>query len=204
VKGLLGRPLSEAERRRFARYLDLLLEWNRTHRLTAAMAPREMVRKLFVDSLLFLPVLPPGRIRVVDIGTGAGIPGVPMRILEPRLSLTLIEARRKRVSFLAELKRALELDDLGILHGRAEAIRAERPELVGTFDVAVMRAAGALRALAPEALTYVKLSGLLVVSGPPPGHPLPAVPPGVDGEWRTVTYKHLALSRVFLVARKGS
>jgi 16S rRNA (guanine527-N7)-methyltransferase len=205
VRQLLGRGLSRDERRRFGRYLDLLLLWNRTHRITGVSTPGEVVDKLFKDALLVLPLLPPGPIAVVDIGTGAGIPGVPLRIVDPRITLTLIEARRKRVSFLNELTRALDLPDVEILHGRAEALATERPGLAGRFDAAVSRAAGGAADLAKIASTYVKCDGVIVIAGPPPGRGrLLSVEGSVCGEWRQIPYPELGISRVFFVARKGT
>src|SRR5262249_53556372 len=105
ILSLLGRPWSDQERGRFTQYLQLIMTWNRVQRLTGHRSPPEIVRDLFQDSLLFLTKLPPGAIAVVDIGAGAGIPGVPLKIVRPELSLHLIEAKRKRVSFLATVKR---------------------------------------------------------------------------------------------------
>src|SRR5262245_2929113 len=101
LRALRGHPLTRHEREAFARYLELLMLWNRTHDLTACRTPGEVVTNLFRDSLLFLAVLPElDRIVAVDIGAGAGIPGIPLRLTLPALELTLIESRRKRVSFL--------------------------------------------------------------------------------------------------------
>ena len=104
---LLGRAATPTERNAFGRYADLLILWNRTHHLTALKTRPEIGRGLFLDSLLFRAFLPQGPLRVLDIGAGAGIPGVPLRIVEPGLSLTLVESKRKPVSFLNALVREL-------------------------------------------------------------------------------------------------
>ena len=141
---------------------------------------------------------------MVDIGAGPGIPGVPLRIVEPGISLTLIESRRKRVSFLSVLKRELGLDDVRILEGRAEDLIIQLPELVDKFDLAVSRAVGPVEPLIPTALRYLKPGGLLIVSGPPPGNPRPVIPPEVKGQWKITDFPALGLSRVFLVVSKGA
>src|SRR5262245_31554106 len=126
-----------------------------------------MVTDLFVDSLLFLSALPSGSIKIADLGTGPGIPGVPLRIVRDDIALTLVESKRKRVSFLAALKRELGLTDVLIFEGRAEELVKERTELAGTFDVVVARAAGS--SMLPIAMSYLRPGGLFVAGGSPAG-----------------------------------
>lgn len=201
---LLGRPATRAERQRFARYLDLLIQWNRAQRLTGLRSAADITRQLFRDSLLFLPQLPARPLTLVDIGAGSGIPGVPLRIVDPGISLTLIESKRKRVSFLSALKRELSLDDVRILEGRAEDLITQTSNLIGIFDSAVLRAVGPIEALIPTALGYLKPGGLLIVSGPPPDKPLPAIQPRFKGRWETIDFPALGVSRVFLTVSKGA
>jgi 16S rRNA (guanine527-N7)-methyltransferase len=182
----------------FRRYLELLLEWNRTHRLTALASAPEMVRGLFVDSLLFLPLLPPRPCTGVDIGAGAGVPGVPLRIIDPGIRLTLVEARRKKASFL------LGIEDLTVLEGRAEVLIRQVPDLSGKFDFAVARAAGPPPDVLLVAMGYLRPGGLFIASGPPPSTPLPQVAKPIRGEWQVRTYPEIGSSRIFLVARKES
>ncbi|MGH7414768.1 MAG: 16S rRNA (guanine(527)-N(7))-methyltransferase RsmG, partial [Candidatus Rokuibacteriota bacterium] len=130
--------------------------------------PGAVVRELFVDSLLFLAILPPRRpISVVDIGAGAGIPGLPLRLADPQIALTLIESRRKRISFLLAACRELELGDVAVVEGRAEDLIERAPELAGAFDAVVARAVGPPDVLLRTALKYLKAGGVFVVSGPP-------------------------------------
>jgi len=176
---------------RFERYLDLLIRWNRTHRMTALDSPAAIVRDLFLDSLLYLRFLPRPGVRLVDIGAGAGIPGLPLKLVEPRIGLTLIEAKRKRVSFLLAVRRELGLEDVQIEEGRAESLVASRPELAGGFDVAVCRAVGAAEVLFEVARKYLKPRGLFVASGPPRATarpPLQATRVAVQGSRRTRTF----------------
>jgi 16S rRNA (guanine527-N7)-methyltransferase len=194
----VGRPAAAEERRDFQQYLDIFLRWNRTYRMTALHSPGAIVHDLFLDSLLFLRVLPVGPIAVVDIGAGAGIPGLPMRLADARIRLTLIEARRKRVSFLRTVCRELGLIDVVVKEGRAEAIARAEPSLAGTFDAAVSRAVGPITALAPVAFEYLRPGGVLIVSGSPESRAvgqIKAVRVRIPGSRQT---------RVFLKATKGS
>ena len=163
---LSGRALDVEARRQFSRYLELLLLWNRAQNLTGFGSPPEIVRGLFEDSLLFLPLLPDRPLRVVDIGAGAGIPGMPLRIIDERIEVTLIESKRKRVSFLKTLRRELGLENsVMVEEGRAEALVSEVVRRDGAFDVAVARAVGNLeasgsdRAALPEARRCVHRLG---------------------------------------------
>jgi 16S rRNA (guanine527-N7)-methyltransferase len=168
-----GTPAPDT-RRRFERYLDLFLRWSRVHRMTALTSPAAIVRELFLDSLLFLPLLPSRPLRLLDIGAGSGIPGLPIRLAHPEVLLTMMDSRRKRVSFLRAACRELGLSDVVVLEGRAEKL-AVRADLSEVFDAVVSRAVGAPSRLLPVALKYLRPGGVLVVSGPPPGAPeLPA------------------------------
>src|SRR5262245_57633800 len=161
-----------------------------------------MVADLFVDSLLFLSHLPPGPIRMADLGTGPGIPGVPLRIVRDDIALTLVESKRKRVSFLAALKRELELSDMSVLEGRAEKLVEERADLAGTFDVVVARAVGA--SLIPIAMSYLRPGGLFLAGGPPEGSSKKASDDLSGMRYETGSFDELGLKRAFLVGRKPS
>jgi 16S rRNA (guanine527-N7)-methyltransferase len=164
IEVITGRAPSAETLTRFAKYLDLLTTWNRTHHLTSYRTPHEVVRGLFIDSLLFLPVLPPRPARVIDIGAGPGIPGVPLRLVDPGIHITLVESRRKPVSFLAALKRELGLDDVEVLHGRAGS---ESTEYKGEYDCALIRGVRLDEALRSAALGYLKVGGRLVCGAAP-------------------------------------
>lgn len=199
---LLGRAATPAERSAFGRYADLLILWNRTHHLTAFKTPAEIGRGLFLDSLLFGALLPRAPLQVLDIGAGAGIPGVPLRMVEPGLSLTLIESRRKPVSFLHALARDLAMPDISLYHGRAEGVITEVPELMGKFDVILTRAVGLSIGLIELAMAYLGVGGRLVASGPPVGSALPKIDWKGPVEWKTVEFPKIGLARVFLVVTK--
>jgi 16S rRNA (guanine527-N7)-methyltransferase len=168
IPELTGRPATTEDRGRFQRYLDLFTRWNQVHRMTALRSPAEIVRGLFLDSLLFLPVLPASRpIKVVDIGAGSGVPGLPMRIVDPEIELTLVEAKRKRASFLLAVGRELGLSSVKVIEGRAEALVQEDPTLAEGFDVVVARAVGPASHLFPLAMPYLKPGGTVVLAGGP-------------------------------------
>ena len=202
IRCLTGRDATLQERQRFKRYLDLLLGWNRVHRMTGLASPSEIIRNLFQDSLLFLRLLPQGPLVMVDIGSGAGIPGVPLRIVRPEISLTLVESRRKPVSFLASLKREINLSDTEILEGRAGVLTGQDPRLIGSFDVAVSRSVGSLSELILTAMEYLKNGGVFITSGPPAGKLRPAVPGRFDARWETVSVGEARLDRTFLLISK--
>jgi 16S rRNA (guanine527-N7)-methyltransferase len=196
LQALTGRPARVEDRRQFQRYLDLFLRWNHTHRMTALDSAAAVVRELFVDSLLFLSLLPPRPITMVDIGAGSGIPGLPLRLADPAIVVTLIEARRKRVSFLLAALRELELGNVTVKEGRAEVLVDREPGLAEGFDVVVARAVASAGALLPLARRYLKGGGSFIVSGPPA--PLPQE----DFEVIRVTIPGTRQGRVFLKAVK--
>lgn len=195
---LVGRPAEPGDRQRFQQYLDLFLRWNRTHRMTALDSARGIVHDLFIDSLLFLALLPPRTLTLVDIGAGAGIPGLPIRLADPAIAVTLVEARRKRVSFLLAVKRELDLGNVAVKEGRAEALLEQDPDLAGRFDVVAVRSVGAVGRLLPLARRYLRPGGLFVATGPPdplPQASLEIVRIAIPGTHKT---------RVFLKAVKES
>jgi 16S rRNA (guanine527-N7)-methyltransferase len=200
---LSGRPIGVKARGQFSQYLDLLLLWNRAQNLTGFESPPAIVRGLFEDSLLFLPLLPDRPLRVVDIGAGAGIPGMPLRIIDEGIEVTLIESRRKRVSFLKTVRRELGLEKSVVIEeGRAEVLVSEVVGRDGEFDVAVARAVGNLQQLVPTALQYLKPGGLFIVSAPPPAR-LAGLDAESHGEWRILDYPDLGLKRGFFVAQRS-
>jgi 16S rRNA (guanine527-N7)-methyltransferase len=205
LRVIQGRRLSQGERAAFGRYLDLLVRWNRTHDLTACRTEAEVVTGLFRDSLLFLRVLGPlvdrPAVRVVDIGAGAGIPGLPLRLVLPSLRLTLIEARRKRVSFLRAALRELGLAAVEAREGRADMIANEDSEIIEKFDIVLGRGISPDELLA-AALPYLRPGGTLIAGGPPRVMEVPAAPGYSDVEWRRERFPELGLGRTFLVARK--
>ena len=174
---ILGRPLSKRERADFDNYLKLLLKWQKAHRLVGSSDPMWIVEHLFLDSLLFLKVLPPSVQSLADVGSGAGLPGLPIKIVKNHLQVIMIESRRRRAMFLTSVIRTLGLAGARVLEGRAESFL---PELEGRIDAVVMRCAGDVGEMIPAVTPLVSALGMVVASGPPQPRPLPY------GRWVTV------------------
>lgn len=165
---ILGRPLNDAELGAFDKYLKLLQKWQRSQRLVGSSDAGWIVEKLLLDSLLFLRVLPRQMTSLADVGSGAGLPGIPLKIVMPDLRVVLIESRGRRASFLSAAVRELELESTEVVTARVEDYAREHPQ---AFDVVVMRCAGDFSKLARASSRLVHREGLIVASGPP--HPRP-------------------------------
>jgi len=201
---ILQRPPSPAEAEAFSRYLRLLLQWNRVQHLTSYRRPADIAEKLFLDSLLFLRWVPPGRARVLDLGAGAGIPGLPLKIVKPEITLTLVEARRRRVSFLTAVVRELALEGVSVLEGRAEDLVEVDPGLRGAYDAVVTRAVAPLPSILPLAMAFLRPGGRFIASGPPAGKPLPALPRDTPHRWESVPAPARVGKRLFLLVEKAN
>jgi len=125
----LGIPCDDTQQLRLLEYLGLVERWNRSYNLTAVREPAEMVSKHLLDSLSVLPWLSEGRL--LDAGTGAGLPGIPLAIVRPGLDITLLDSAGKKVRFLGHVKRTLSLDNVHPLQARLES--AVLPETPGTI-----------------------------------------------------------------------
>lgn len=156
----LGVSLNDEEAARFASYAVELLAWNRKCNLTAITDPMEVAEKHMVDALAVTPYIPKGG-RLLDIGTGGGFPGIPARIVDGSLSVTLVDAVRKKVSFLKHAARVLKLDGVEAIHARAEELSREEGR-GGAYDVVTSRAFSALDTFVPMALPFVKPGGRII------------------------------------------
>jgi 16S rRNA (guanine527-N7)-methyltransferase len=188
---ILGRGLSDTELQAFEKYLGLLQKWQRVQRLVGSVDPGWVVRSLFLDSLLFLHLLPERVQRVADVGSGAGFPGIPIKIVRPRLALTLIESRERRASFLSTVIREIGLDGIQVRNTRAEELADESPH---AFDAVVLRCAGDPTDVLPVTLRLVGPGGRIVMAGPPQTRPLPGI------EWVEVPGSTPGSRRLFGVA----
>lgn len=162
-------PLTEEQAEKFLRFSDLLIEKNRVMNLTAITEYQDIVVKHFIDSNMLWSkefgiekIAPELAIRsLIDVGTGAGFPGIPLTILRPEISVTLLDALQKRIGFLEEVKENLSLYNITCIHMRSEDGGHEK-NLREQFDLAVARAVANLSVLAEETLPYVKVGGFFV------------------------------------------
>lgn len=163
----MGVELTEQMVSQFMTYLSLLLEWNEKMNLTAITEEREVVLKHFADCISILPHLSlTGKEKVIDVGTGAGFPGIPVKIACPDLEMTLLDSLQKRIHFLEEVGKELSLDGVYYVHSRAED-GGQNPQYRQQFDLCVSRAVANLAVLSEYCLPFVKVGGrLAALKGP--------------------------------------
>lgn len=162
AKRLTGVDLSDSHLQAFERYHALLVEWNKRFNLTALTTREEIYRKHFLDSLSCIQAfaaLPPEH--VVDVGAGAGFPGLPLKILRPNMELTLIESNQKKAGFLEKVAAELQLDGVEIVPQRAEQA-GKNAGLRERFDWAVARAVAPLPVLVEYMLPLVRVGGFVL------------------------------------------
>ena len=146
----------------FLTYYEILTEWNSFMNLTAITDFSEVVRKHFIDSLLVLKCLDfQNEMSLIDVGTGAGFPGIPLKIMVPHLRITLLDSLQKRITFLEEVINKLELTDIEAIHGRAEDF-AKSGKLREKYDFCVSRAVSNLSTLSEYCIPFVKVGGIFV------------------------------------------
>ena len=149
--------------RRFRRYYELLTEWNKVMNLTSITEKDEVILKHFVDSISVAAAVLEfsKKAKILDVGTGAGFPGIPLKITFPDTNVTLLDSLNKRVLFLQEVTDSLGLKKITAIHDRAEDA-ARKPELRGRFEIVVSRAVAALPVLAEYTLPFLKEGGYLI------------------------------------------
>ncbi|GFI16991.1 ribosomal RNA small subunit methyltransferase G [Lachnospiraceae bacterium] len=156
--------LNEEQARQFLNYYDLLKEWNSFMNLTAITEFHEVLKKHFVDSLSLIKAIPDlaeKSYSVIDVGTGAGFPGIPLKIAFPNLKITLLDSLNKRIKFLNETVSELKLEDVVLIHGRAEDF--SKPEKKReSFDLCVSRAVANLSTLSEYCIPFVKKGGYFI------------------------------------------
>ena len=146
----------------FLQYYELLVEWNSFMNLTAITDYDEVIKKHFVDSLSLIKAIDLSKeISVIDIGTGAGFPGIPLKIAFPNLKITLLDSLNKRIKFLNEVIDKLELNDITAIHGRAEDFAKDK-NYRQSYDLCVSRAVANLSTLSEYCLPYVKVGGKFI------------------------------------------
>jgi 16S rRNA (guanine527-N7)-methyltransferase len=153
--------LTDAQVAAFSSYQSELLDWNARVNLTGVTDHSDVQVKLFADSLSLLSVLPPGALRLLDVGSGAGFPGLPVKLVRPEIELTLLDSVGKKTAFLAHLVGSLELDGVRVLTGRAEEL-GQRPRERESFDVVTAKAVASLSVLAELCLPLTRVGGILI------------------------------------------
>ncbi len=156
-----GMFITDAQYQKFSIYSDMLVEWNNKCNLTAILDAEGISLKHFYDSVFpFINIKFPENARVIDVGTGAGFPSVPLKIMNNSVNLTLLDSLNKRINFLNELSYHLDIN-ANCVHGRAEDF-GQKPAFRERFDIATARAVASLPELCEYCLPFVKVGGIFV------------------------------------------
>ena len=151
--------LEEEQINQFYKYMNILIEWNKNINLTAITDPKEVILKHFIDSIYVLKNIEiSSNSSVIDIGTGAGFPGIPLKIVRKDLNVTLLDSLNKRSMFLENVINNLGLKDISTIHGRAEEM-GKNKKYREMFDYAISRAVANLTVLSEYMIPFVKLGG---------------------------------------------
>ena len=155
-------PLSSFQKEQFIQYYELLIKWNEVMNLTAITKWEEVLLKHFVDSLSITKVMNMNKVdSLIDVGTGAGFPGIPVKIMFPHIKVTLLDSLNKRLEFLRKVCEDLKLGNVDIIHGRAEDI-ARKKEYREKFALSVSRAVSRLATLSEYCLPFVEKGGCFI------------------------------------------
>ena len=161
----IGINLNKEQIKIFSQYLELLIQWNQKINLTSLKTPQEIIIKHFLDSISCIKVFDKyidiEGISIIDVGTGAGFPGIPIKIVCPSISLSLLEARKKKTIFLEKIVEEMNFQRVEILNGRAEAF-GKCPDYREKYDIALSRAVALLSTLSEYCLPLIRVGGLFV------------------------------------------
>ena len=156
----LNIEISEKQLNQFYNYMNILIEWNKVMNLTNITEPEGIIQKHFVDSLTVLKSIKEND-SIIDVGTGAGFPGIPIKIVFPETRITLLDSLNKRIKFLEEVINKLELKNIETIHGRAEEV-AHNKKYREKYDIAIARAVAPLNVLSEYLLPFVKIGGYAI------------------------------------------
>jgi 16S rRNA (guanine527-N7)-methyltransferase len=162
-KGLeaLKIELSNFQKQQFIDYYELLIKWNEVMNLTAITEFSEVIQKHFIDSLTIVKVYHPEKDKILDMGTGAGFPGIPVKIAFPDTNVVLLDSLNKRINFLDEVISKLNLEGISAVHARAEDL-ARNIQYRESFDLCVSRAVARLSTLSEYCIPYVRKGGYFI------------------------------------------
>lgn len=203
-----GLLFTDEQIEKFSMYADLLVEWNEKVNLTAITDPEGIVIMHFLDSLSIVPFIPGEAKNLIDIGTGAGFPGIPLKIILGHLEVTLLDSLDKRVKFLNEICNSLALKNIMSVHGRAEDFGINK-DYRERFDIVTARAVANLPVLLEYCLPFVKTGGLFIaMKGPDAEAELKESQKALDilgGEVKTLkkfTLPHSDIERCAIIIKK--
>lgn len=152
----IGLTLKEEQVDKFYKYMMLLIEWNEKINLTRIIEPDDIIIKHFIDSIIVFNELKNEK-SIIDVGTGAGFPGIPLKILYPEIKVTLLDSLNKRIIFLEDVIEKLNLKDIEAIHGRAEDF-GKNKEYREKYDIAISRAVAETRILVEYLTPFVKVN----------------------------------------------